>query len=166
MNKQLAQIHFKYCEQTIELKSSLELGYLDLAQRLWKISERRMFEPNYESFEEFLMDIKISRATANKLMNIWHRFIHEFGIKPKLLADAGGWSIVAEVLPYARNKSEAEDWLLLAKSNSRNDLRKHLIEAKTGIIMVNCRHADEEEITFYKCRKCGETRRKYPDEKD
>lgn len=161
MNEKLAQHNFNYCEETISLKSKLELGYLDLAQRLFKIEDGGMYKPNYETFEEFLLEIKISLSTANKLKNIWVRFIHDLDIEPKMLAEAGGWSIVAEILPYAYTKKDAEKWLSLAKSNTKNDLRKHLIEAKTGIKMVNCRHLEEVVITFKKCLKCGETHRIY-----
>src|SRR3990167_7044707 len=128
MNKALAKTNFDYCQETMKLKGDLELSYLDLASRLNKIQEDKMYEPNYEDFDEFLQEIKISRATANKLINIWVRFVIQFQIAPKLLAEAGGWSVVAEILPYAENKTVAIRWLKEAKESRRVDLRKSLTE--------------------------------------
>lgn len=163
MNKALASTNFNYCEATIKLKRDLELSYLELAQRLYKIREQKMFEPNYETFDEFLQEIKISTSTASNLIGIWVRFVLQFKIKPKLLAEAGGWSVVAEILPHAENKQQAEKWLLQAKENSRQDLRKSLKEHVTGIDMSLCKHEDKEIITFERCKKCGHSERLYED---
>lgn len=166
MDRKLAKVNFDYCEETVKLKTELELSYLDLASRLHKIQLNRMYEPNYESFDEFLKEMKISRATANKLINIWVRFVIQFKIKPKLLADAGGWSVVAEILPHAENKKEAEEWLLQAKEYNRQDLRKNLIEHKTGVDMRLCKHEKTVIIKFEHCLKCGENHRIYEDESE
>lgn len=164
MNKNLAKVNYEYCNETLSLKNRLELSYLELAERLHKIQLNRMFEPNYDTFEEFLMEMKLSMATASKLINIYLRFVIKFKIQPRLLADAGGWSVVAELLPYAENKTSAERWLRQAKSNTRSDLRKSLMEVKTGIIMSSCKHKRQEKITFFKCLDCGETHREYEEE--
>ncbi len=157
MDKLTAKTNFNYCQETISLKSDLELSYLDLASRLHKIQLNRMYEPNYESFDEFLEEIKISKSTASKLINIWVRFVIQFKIKPKMLADAGGWTVVAEILPYADTKKSAERWLLDAKENRRKDLRKNLLELKTGISMSKCKHKNKRHVLFWKCEDCGET---------
>jgi hypothetical protein len=156
MNKNIASANFDYCEKTLALKGNLELSYLDLASRLHKIQINKMYEPNYETFDDFLQEMKISRATANKLINIWVRFIIQFKIKPKMLADAGGWSVVAEILPHASSKKQAERWLRDAKENKRGDLRKNLKEHTTGQDMRLCKHKNLRAVMFNKCLDCGE----------
>lgn len=159
MDARIAKTNFGYCQETIALKGDLELSYLDLASRLHKIQLNKMYEPNYETFDEFLEEIKLSRATASKLINIWRRFVIQFKIKPRVLADAGGWSVVAELLPVVENKSQAEKWLLSAKETRRGDLRKNLLELKTGVLMMKCKHKEVDVICFWKCKRCGESGR-------
>lgn len=161
MNNKVARSNFEYCQDTLKAKYDLELSYLDLASRLYNIHRESMFEPNYETFDEFLEELKISRFTANRLINIWSRFILEFKIRPKVLALAGGWSIVAEILPHVENKKQAEHWLHEAQGMRQRDLRKNLKEKSTGIDMRVCKHRDYEVITFKKCNHCGETIRIY-----
>ncbi len=165
MDKKVAKVNFEYCTETLSLKNRLELSYLELAERLHKIQLNRMYEPNYDTFDDFLQEMKISFATASKLINIWVRFVIKFKIAPRMLADAGGWSVVAEILPYANSKTSAERWLRAAGSNTRSDLRKSLMEVKTGIDMSTCKHARVEIITYQKCNDCGDTQRIYADEK-
>lgn len=165
MDRRLAKVNYEYCTETLSLKNRLELSYLELAERLHKIQLNKMYLPNYDTFEDFCTEMKISLATASKLINIWLRFVIKFKIAPKMLAEAGGWSVVAELLPYAESRTSAERWLRQAKANTRTDLRKSLLEVKTGIDMSTCKHAREEVITFKKCLDCGETHRIYDDEK-
>lgn len=158
MDKRIAKTNYDYCLETIGLKGELELSYLDLASRLHKIQLNKMYEPNYESFDEFLEEIKISRATASKLVNIWRLFVIKFKIKPKVLAGAGGWSVVAEILPLAESKKKAEELLFMASETRRKDLRKNLHELKTGVEMSKCNHADKKLtfVCYWKCT-CGES---------
>lgn len=165
MDSKIAKTNFDFCKETMALKSELEMSYLQLGQRLGRIVIEKMYEPNYETFDEFLEEIKLSRATASKLINVYSKFIFEFKIRPQLLAEAGGWSKVAEILPFAENKSQAEAWLQKAKHITQSDLRKEIKEAKTGISMAGCKHVDCEVITFRKCRTCGDTERIYDKEK-
>lgn len=164
MNKTLAKVNFDYCQETLQLKNGLELSYLDLAQRLHKIQLNKMYLPNFDTFDDFLDEIKVSRATASKMINIWLTFVVKYRIDTRRLADAGGWSVVAEILPYATSKTAAVDWLVKAKVNRRRDLRKLLTEEKTGIIMSTCKHVTTVTITFKRCEDCGETFRVYDDE--
>lgn len=154
--------NYEYCEQTIELKKTIELSYLEMAERLYRIKLNRMYLPAYESFGDFLQEIDLSEATASKMINIWVRFVIEYQIAPQLMADAGGWTIVAEILPFAVSKKAAENWLEEAKAlRSRAKLRKSLKEAETGIDMRHCKHEHFETITFDKCLNCHETWRTY-----
>lgn len=157
MHQAIAKTNFDYCQKTMLLKNDLEMSYLLLGERLQRISDEKMYEPNYDTFEDFLQELNISRSTASKLINVWSRFVVGFKIKPKVLAQAGGWSKVAEILPFAENKTQALDWLIKAKTLTQADLRKELIEFRTGVEMRGCEHPEVETITFQRCLKCHES---------
>lgn len=161
MNARLAKTNFDYCEETRKLKHDLELHYIELGARLKKIDEEKLYEPNFDSFSEYLDDLGIDRSTASKLMAIWTRLVVGFCIRPKVIVDAGGWSKVAELLPVANTKDTSIEWLEKSAVLSKRDLRKEVKEFITGIPMMSCPHREVETITFCRCLKCGETMRKY-----
>lgn len=164
MDTKLAKTNFDYCRATIKLKNDVELSYLDLASRLYKIHAEKMYEPNYEDFQEFLDEIKVSKTNAYNLMTIWERFVIQFNFKPKLLADAGGHTVIAEILPYSDSKAKAIKWLRQATYSSRRDLRIMLKEASTGVDMSSCKHDNKVVITFTECETCGDRERVYDHE--
>lgn len=166
MDRKIADKNYHYCQQTLALKNQLELGFLEVGERLHKILSEEMYRPNYDTFVDFLEEMKISLPTASKLMNVWVKFVLTFKVKTKLLAEAGGWTKAAEVLPYVQNKEEAETWLIRAKELNQKDLRQELREAKTGIRIDSCDHKGKfETITFRRCVSCGYSERIYAEEK-
>lgn len=152
MNESLAKKNTEYCQKTVFFKGEIEKTFLILGQRLMKIRDENLFEPNYETFEEFCREMKMSLATVSKLINIYQRFIVEWNFAPLKLAAAGGWTVVAELLPVVQNKKEAAYWLDIAEHNSRADLRRELNEKQTGITEENCRHKNKYSIEI--CRDC------------
>ena len=165
MDRKLAKRNFDYCQQTIDLKNNIEYSYLELAQRLHKIFNEKLYEPNYETFSDFTEEIDISQATASKLIGIWQTFIIDYQLPPKQIAESGGWSKVSEIAKYANSKASALKWLARAAENTRTDLRKFITEEKTGIDMADCKHKDRTIITYWKCNTCGDTERIYEDDK-
>lgn len=117
-----------------------------------------MWEGQWTSFGEFLMEMKMSEPTASKLINIWAKFVMEFGINPFLVVEAGGWGNVAEILPVVKDKQSAEEWLGKAKILTREDLRTEIRIAKGGTPPEDCSH---EFIKIEFCNKCGEKHRVY-----
>ena len=57
----------KFLRETLELRQSIEEGFLSLGERLKKIRDERMYEVDYESFDHFLSELKVSPGTASKL---------------------------------------------------------------------------------------------------
>lgn len=165
MNEITAQNNFNYITDTIALKNSIEISYINLAQRLNEILVKRMWEPNYESFEEFLEDIKISGKKAHRMILMWNKLVVEYQIPEHKIITAGGWTVVETVMQYARDRATAEEWLEIAQHNTRSDLRKLILEAKTGIKMELCSHKNKEVITFERCLDCGDSRRLYENNK-
>jgi len=163
INEQVARRNFIFCNDTIDLKGSIENKFLELGKRLYDIREESKFRPNYETFEDFCMELKMSPATVSKLVNIYQKFVLSYCLDPQLVANAGGWSVVAEVLPMVTSKTSAKKWLNLASTLSRNDLRKEIKEKTTGIIQYDCKHKDTFMIRI--CRICGNKERVYEDDK-
>jgi len=162
ITEQVARRNYMFCEETIELKGSIENKFLELGKRLYDIREENKFMPNYETFEDFCMELKMSPATVSKLVNIYQKFVLTYCLDPQLVANAGGWSVVAEVLPMVTSKTTAKKWLHLANVLSRNDLRKEIKEKTTGIIQYECKH--EHTYLIRICKDCGERQRVYEDD--
>lgn len=153
---------FNYCQQTIALKHRLEGSFLALGERLMKIKVDCLYEGQWDDFEAFLDEIKLSTSTANRLIQIYEKFILEFKCAPARLAEAGGWTVVSDILPLAKDKKSADHWLDRAKTLTRTDLRRDLTEARTKKEMAKCKHEDTYLIRV--CRDCGLRERVYETE--
>lgn len=159
----LAKENFVYCKDTMALKLKIEGSFVQLGKRLLEIKEKKRYRPNYDSFAEFLQEMKMDPATATKLMRIYEHFVINLKLPAKEIAKANDWSNVYEVIKVSPNKKLAKDWLNRIKELSRSDLRRELIEEKTGITEKNCKHEDSYSITI--CRRCGRREQIY-DEKE
>ena len=153
---------YNYCEETTKLKQSIEVSFITLGERLRRIRDEKLYEGQWETFALYLMDAKISEATASKLINIYQRFFVEWNFPSEKLVEAGGWTVVASLLPVCKTKEQAEEWMDKALVLSRPDLEKEIREVKTGMPMITCKHSDSYMIKI--CRHCGERERIY--EKD
>lgn len=148
-----------YCNETTKLKQTIETSFLTLGERLKRIRDERLYEGQWGTFEMYLMDAKISPATASKLINIYQKFFIEWQIKADKLVEAGGWSVVATLLPFCRTKEQAEEWMDKAFVLSRPDLEKEITEFRTGKDMSKCEHEDSYVIRV--CRSCHFRERVY-----
>ena len=157
-----AKANFDFCNVTVDLKSEIEHKFLELGQRLYEIRETEKFRPNYDTFEEFCLELKMSGATISKLINIFYKFLFLYKIPIESVADAGGWSNVAEILPLVESRGSAKKWLHLASTLSRGDLRKEIREKNTGIVESKCKHKDTYGLRI--CRSCGLRERLYENE--
>lgn len=166
MDARLAAANARFCEETAEIKASVEKDLVELGGRLFKIEQFGMFAPNHDSFRDFLDDLKLKPAAASKLMRVWGRLVVELGLKPRQIVAAGGAYAAYEVLALCDSKGSAEDWLDKVAKLRRSDLRKEVTEAKTGVPMKECCHKQTETVTFEKCLHCGETWRVYDDADD
>lgn len=146
---------YNYCEETIQLKGELEKGYLGLCARLHKIKTERLYEASYETWQLFLEELKIDRATAERMVKIYDTFILRFNISPAKIQGAGGWSVVAELLPISNSKEEAEEALDYATGALRKDVRIYVHAKRYGKELEKlCRHHDTYLVRI--CRDCGD----------
>lgn len=145
-----------FCEETINKKHLLEVGFLELFSRLKEIRDKELYKGRWENFEDFLQDpqMGLDKGTASKMITIHERFIIEYKISPAKIANVGGWSKIAEILPVVKNKKSAEEWIEKATSLSKSDLRKEVKEEKTGMDMSKCKHKNYYIVKI--CRDCGD----------
>jgi hypothetical protein len=147
----------QYCKDALDFKTDIEWRFIGLGERLFRIKQERLFEAGWTSWEEFEMELKMSPATVSKLLRIYEIFVLKHNFTPKQIASAGGWSVVAELLPAIAPdapRSRLKELLGIAEEQSRPDLRRTLLEAKTGIDMRKCTHKDYYVIKI--CRGCGD----------
>lgn len=147
------------CDEAIGLKKSLETQFLALGEHLLRIKTELLYEPHFGSWGAFLDEMKISESQASRLMGIYQRFVVDYGFAPGQLAEAGGWTTVARLLPVATTKKKAEKYLHLAKELTRADLEKELREERTGTEERACAHKRSYVIKI--CPDCGLKERVY-----
>lgn len=147
----------EYCNGAIKLKIDIERDFIVLGEMLYRIKKEQMFEAGWSSWEEFEMELKLSSATISKIIRIYEIFCLRYSFTAKVLAEAGGWSSIAEVLPVINEdttRKRAEELLDICTTQSRTDVRRTIQEAKTGVDMTKCKHLDT--YTLQICRDCGE----------
>lgn len=164
MNQSLAERNFNYLFETDKLIQKVSNDFLLIGQRLHKIYTENIWEVNYDTYKDYLDDKKISKATDSKLRNIYSTFILEYSFSRARLAKAGGWTVVAGLLPYSTTKAKAEVWLDKAETLMPSDLTKEKMEAKTGIRMDKCPHKNSHIIQIMVCDDCGDRIRIYDTE--
>ena len=145
--------NLKYCNDAIALKEKIEDDFLTLGEYLHNIKEHSLFEPQWSSFIEFCFELKMSQNTINKLIQIYKVFVLDYGIGRNQITNAGV-SLVTDILPVINTKKDALKWLGKASLLTRQDLRRELIEHKTGVDMTKCKHEDTYVVEI--CRDCGE----------
>lgn len=158
-----AEYNFDYCKETLKLKDDIELHFVEFGERLSRIRELELYQPNYETFGEFCKELKIHESKASKLINIYDLFVVKYKFKPVQLSRAGGWSVLATVLPVIKSKKDAIHWLAEAQYCTKDDLEISVREVRKGIDMSKCKHKDTYQIEI--CRICGERKQIYKEVK-
>lgn len=138
----------KYLEETLVLKENLEKGFLHLGERLYRIKGEQLWKLDYGSYAEFLMQAKISEATASKLVAIYTKFVLEYEMSYDVLAPCS-WSSLYQLLPLATSKEKAEELVDEAATLKRGDVEEKIRADKHP----DCRHKDT--FTIKVCRGCG-----------
>lgn len=151
----LAKENFVYCKQTMELKQKIEGSFILLGKRLMEIRDKKKFLPNYENFNDFVVDIKLDPGTASKLIKIYQHFIIDLKIHPKAVSSVGSWTNVYEIVKVVKTKKDAREWLDKAKHLTKTDLQKEIMEVTKGVVEKDCPHDDTYKLELQVCRKCG-----------
>lgn len=154
---------YAYCEETIALKNQIEGAYLVMCSRLHKIKSDGLYvHAGYDSWSLFLDEMKIDKGKADQMVRIYDLMVLQYGIAPKMIEEAGGWSVVAEILPIADSKENTEEALEFAKGALKKDVRLYVRDKKYGTTGKLCAH--ENHYTVEICTDCGERHRVFSDE--
>lgn len=153
-----------FCLETMDLRNKLGLGMIEYSKRLSTIYRQRLWEGKWDSWEEYLFDIKEDPSVASRLRRLYELMIEEHGFPPERVVKAGGWSRLAEVLPMLKEKQSAEKWLgLCERAMTKTDIRRDYHEHKHGTDMLSCRH--ENSYLLRICEDCGIRVREFEEEK-
>lgn len=146
----------EYCKETMQLKVGIEITFIELGKRLRVIRDERKFEAGWETFDDYLIEMRMTKGTASKLINIYERFVLEYRMPVKLLG-AVGWSPLSEILPVVKTKRDAVHWVRVATENPLRELRDEIREKRTGVDQTKCKHKDGWlVIRICKCCKLKE----------
>lgn len=141
-----------YCVETINLKKTIETGFIVLGERLTKIKDGRMWENQWSSFSEYLSEMNINDSTASKLISVYRTYIGKFQIDETLLSELG-WDKLYSARDFvltAKTKTEALELVEKIKSLRRQDADELIREHKNGV----CDH-DWFEVHIRQCRSCN-----------
>lgn len=139
-----------FLKETIKLKVDTEAAFLELAARLYKIHTDNLWKGEYESYEEFLLEARISKATASKLETVYATFILKHKIPKTMLAEAG-WSSLYAIASRSDTKEKAVELVERAVSLTRDDLTRSL-QNEDGK-QDRCPHTKTHVIKI--CDNCG-----------
>lgn len=154
MNQVVAENNFKYCEETFKLKNNIELNFLLLAERLKKIQDEKLYQPNYDKFHDFLNEININNSVASRLISIYELFVEKYKFKHEELIEAGGWSKLSEIVKVSTTKAEARKWLKVASTNPKVIIREMIeVEDETPAVLT----CDD----YYIIKICRDSKAKY-----
>jgi len=146
-----------YCEETISLVHNIEEAFIALGERLYKIRSEQLWQSNWDSYDEYLMELKISQAKASKLVSIYEKFVMEYGIEQEKLSKVS-WSTLYTMLPLVTDKKSAKEWVEKGELMKRDDIEDEVREFKRGSV---CEHKNLEDLHIQVCLDCSKRFRKY-----
>lgn len=153
MSKEI--IPTQYIADTLKLKYTIEGHFIMLGERLHTIKKEEMWRGGYNSFSEFLGHMEMSDSQASKLVQIYARFILEYGFKHGEIAKMGIRKLYA-ILPLCDGKQSAKRAFEQIEGLSGPDVEKMAKQQQVG----EHKHQDEK---FAVCSVCRRMKRIYDD---
>lgn len=141
-------IPIDFCNETIKLKKGIESGFIALGERLDRIKNEKLWQGEWDSWYEFLLEMNLSEATASKLINVYNTFVVSFKIPAEKLAKAG-WSGLYEIIPICDSRQKAVEMVEKVSLLKRDDMREELRVAKIGE-----HEHDWHDLHLRKCSVC------------
>lgn len=146
-----------FVRETIDLVKQIETRFLELGARLYKIREERLWEGNYDSFQEFLDSAHISAGMASKLAKIHHVYIVEGKKETQALAGIG-YSNLYEAIPFVEEDG-VDGAVALAGTLTRSEILDEKREREHGVHTHTIGDA-----RWGICQTCGKFERLYEEE--
>jgi len=98
----------KYIEETLLLKKRIESYFLELGERLRKIRDEQLYIGRYESFDEFLIDMDISKSTASQIISVFSFYSEKHKISSSKLAQVG-YSKLYSLMKLTKDDASKKD---------------------------------------------------------
>lgn len=151
--------NYDYCQHTINFKNGIERNFLELGARLYNIREENLYQPAWETFEEYCMELKgMSYGTVSKLISVYKTYVLEHSFSPEKIIEKGGtWTVLYKGIPLARDKQAATRFLDDIEHLSSRHVEQSVREAKSGVTEETCKHPDEYTLKI--CPACGRKHR-------
>lgn len=143
----------EYCTTTLDLKKTIETSFIALGERLSKIRFESLWRSNWNSFAEYLMEMKINESTASRLISVYDTYVGNYKIDESKLA-AIGWSNLYDMIPLVKTREKAEELVDKTSEMRKEDVREEIRAAK-----FNCTDHDWVELHIQTCRICGKKHR-------
>lgn len=119
-----------YVRDTIDLVKSIETRFLELAERLYRIKEEKLWSSSYESFADFLEAAHISQGHASILTSIHRSYVIEGGKTHNELAGIG-YSNLYEAIPLIE-KEGIDSAFTKAAVLTRSEIKDEVRDIKHG----------------------------------
>lgn len=145
-----------YIKETLKLKVDIQGAFLQLGERFYNIKEEELWQGQYNSFSEFLQHMEISDGHASKLVQIYARFVLEYGISQMKLSKIGIQKLYV-IMPMCTDKKSLQSALDQIEGLSSSDVKQLVLEEEAG----PHKHQDEE---YVRCTVCKRVKRIYDKE--
>lgn len=137
-----------YLQETLELVEQIETRYLELGARLYKIKEEKLWQLQYDSYQEFLEDAHINPGHASILVSIHKTYVVDNKITFQKLGGLG-YSNLYEAIPLVEKKG-VDEAIIMASTLTRSEIKDEVRDEKHGAH----RHVLGQE-RWATCEKCG-----------
>ena len=121
----------RYLKETLKLKNEVEGMFLQIGERLYNIRKDEIWKGAYNNYSEFLQDMGISDGHASKLVQIYVRFILEYGIRQAKLAQIGIKKLYA-IIPLCTDKNSLKSALEKIEGLSSDDVERLSKDQQAG----------------------------------
>ena len=148
-------ISTQYLKDTLKLKNDIEGAFIQLGERLYKIKKEELWMGTYNNFSEFLEDMGISDGHASKLVQVYARFVLEYGLERLKLAQFGIRKLYA-ILPICTDKKGVIKALEDIKGLSSADVERTAKQKQIGA-------HKHQDIKCVMCTVCKRVKRVYGD---
>lgn len=148
----------QYLKETLLIKKRLESSFFELAERLKKIRDERIYQDGgFNTFAEFCFEMKMAESTASRLIAVYQRYCLELGMDKEKLSIVG-WTQLYSMLPLAVSKEKTEELVEEAQHLRRDDVSKMVKERKNPEL-AKCEHSRTYLLRI--CEDCGDKYRVY-----
>lgn len=147
------QQQHEFLEETREMAITTSFANILLAGRLYRIKEEKLWQAGYDSWDDYLMDLKVKPAKATKLMKVHKKFILDYGIKPEKAAEVG-YTVLYNAHNVIEDKEDAKEFVENAIKMTSTDTTRIIEERKAVNKIEDCEHKNTYTVRI--CKDCGD----------